>query len=215
MIYVGIDPSYSRTGIAYLDTEKKELVFNIASPPGRNEDYYSAVSRSAYISYSILSSLSKCQDIKMIFEEPLVTSQMSSRLGILSGVLATTFLLIPSIIEIYTIGPNAVASMNKAIDGAHLIEKKQRSLSVVSQWLEIFEEFGFTITITPTAFTKKGLPKKRNLTHDEAEALLVLIQLLKKENIFSKELWFELTKIHKGLLKNYQVNPLKLLKEIN
>lgn len=211
MLYVGIDPSYSRTGVAYLDSETKEITFTVVSPEGTNKDYAMAVTRSAEIVYNTLLNLDYTQDTKIIFEEPLVSSLMASRLGILSGVVATSLLLIPSIIEIYTIGPSVVASMNRRLDNykeLKKLHKKRLSLEVVLSLLDILEADGYTIHITQKR-NKKGKLINRKLTHDEAEAFLILLQLLKQEKVFKEEILYELQKRHKGLLQEYSVNQLK------
>lgn len=209
MVYVGIDPSYSRTGVVYFDSSKKKITFKAISPEGSNETYLAAANRAAYIASSIVRDLSDKEDVFIIFEEPLLNSIKASRLGLLSGILALSLVFTPSVRSIYTLTPSIVASMNRNIPNKEKLDKKKISSMVVESMLEYMGSKGFKIEVLNDKFKKDGTMKERKMSHDEAEAFLILLHLLKELGELTDEIWLGLMKIHKGLAKKYKINVLK------
>ena len=198
--FVGIDPSYSKTGVCRIDVEAKEIVFTSISPKGTNKTYADAVHRALYIADNIIKFVDADSDISYVLEEPLVMSQMASRLGILSGVIITT--LKKSIHphnKIYTVNPVGITQLNSALANREKLTKKQLSMKIATDILEYLESEGFNIKITALKYNKDGSSRKRKLSHDEAEALLLTLLLIHKlECEDFKKYWEEIYKINKG-----------------
>lgn len=210
MKYIALDPSFSKSGLCILDTVDKTILFKPIVPPGKNDTFKDAIGRSTYIALEVLKELDLSSRYKAIIEEPMVSSMKASRLGLLSGVVTTTFLYIPHITHIYTINPIAITSLNSAAPNKAKLNKKQLSSSIALAILEHFEQLGYTITLWTDKYNKDGSPKKRKLSHDEAESFLMMLLLLKKDKQLPYETWVEIYKINKGFYtKNININKLK------
>ncbi len=188
MIYLGIDPSFTKTGAVILDTEQKTIMFIVVSPPGSNTNYKMMINRSAYISIGIVKHLCLNKDIKLVLEEPLVRSLKASSLGILSATLSWTFVSIPSVKEMYSINPSYVSSLNSALAKKMNLSKKQASKYVAGEVVEHFiKNKGYKVVVYNDKVNRDGTMKKRVLSHDEAEAFILLLALLKKDGLLSIE----------------------------
>lgn len=211
MLYVGIDPSYSKTGIVYLDTETKQFIFKAVVPAGSNDSYLASLERSAIIVRTLIRDITYMNKVtSVIMEEPMMTSQMASRLGILSGILVFSLFMIPNIREVHSLNPVVVASMNKYLPYKKEFGKKQLSSKVASLLLDyLVSEEGYSIQVFNEKTKKDGSMKERKMSHDEAEAFLILMRLLMHKNYFESRVCSKLYKIHKGLSKAYQVNELR------
>lgn len=207
MVYIGIDPSYTRTGVTYVDPETKNIVFVAVSPKGTNQTYSDAVLRAQYISETILLYFPDHNKTVML-EEPLITSQMSSRLGILSGVIATTLRHSNKITDIYTINPNAVSNTNRRVKGYTSKTRKSVSREQCLKYLEVFESFGYTTTIYSDKFNKDGSMKKRVLSTDEAESFIMSILLMRHLQVLPQELVKKLIEVNRGLNTEITINKI-------
>lgn len=202
MIYVGVDPSYSGTGVAYMDLDKKIVLLDTIRPGGTNQTYSDAINRALEIKVNILYREDYTHNYKTIMlEEPLVTSQMSSRLGMLSGVLSSGFLNDPIALvdKVYTINPNAVSGTNRGIRGYTSKTKKKISKEMALKYLEIFKDFGYEVIIYNKRRNRDGSMTKRVMTQDESEALILVIILLRYLNKLSPEIEQELLELNRGL----------------
>lgn len=210
MKYLALDPSFSKSGLCVFDVENKKVLFKPIVPPGKNATFKEAIGRSTYVALEVLKELDLSKTYKLILEEPMVSSMMASRLGLLSGVVTTTFLYIPHITHIYTINPITITSLNSAADNKAKLNKKQLSLSIAMSILEHLESTGYDVTLWTDKHTKDGSPKKRKLSHDEAESFLMVLLLLKQDNQLPYETWVEIYKINKGFYtKDIKINKLK------
>ena len=209
MIYIGIDPSFSSTGAAYLDTSLKQIKLVRIQPEGTNETYKDALFRSASIALSVLEHANIKEEIRLILEEPLMTSLKASRLGLLSGVLAFSLASIPTIKTMYSVNPNYISSLNKSIVERKGIDKKKASSFVAEKILEYLESIGFSIIVYNEKKDKRGNMKQRKMSHDEAEALILLVTMLRAENLVDSNFLLKLVSINRGFAKEANVIKFK------
>lgn len=216
MVYAAIDPSYSRTGLCILHNDT--FTFVPISPEGKNQSYSDEITRARIIATEVYSRLSFCkiydlacdkqQDkatvVKLLIEEPMISSFKASSLGVLSGVLIASIIDTELVNEIYTVNPNTIRQLNSAVSNKEKVTKKQLSLKVANEILEYLQSLGFKVVL------EKSEKRKRKLSHDEAEAFLLLLLLLNHEQYFSKEIWTKIVSIHKGYNKNVKINKLKI-----
>jgi len=202
MVYVGIDPSFTKTGVCILDTELKQIKFVSISPPETNATYKLTLDRSAYISLNIIKHLDIKKQHAIILEEPLITSLKASSMGILSGVLAWSLIHMSNIDNMYSITPQYVSWLNSPIKKRNGISKKNASRLVGRAVLNFFiEELEYSVEIYNSKLIKTGKMKKRVISHDEYEALLLLTALLRHEGFMSKEDMNHLYKINTNFRK--------------
>lgn len=213
MLYIGIDPSLSKTGLCIVDTALKKIVFYAITPIKRLDTYTNRLLKSIEIAdrvlESIIEKLNTPEGGVLIYEEPLVTSRKSSALGTLSGVLGST--LYRNIdIPIYTIGPNTVYSMNRTISKKTGENKKNTSRNVGLEVLQLFKEDGYEVIIDNEGKTRaNGKPRERVLTTDEAEAFIMVLYLMIKLNAVSNDIRAGINKINRNLIGIYEINTLR------
>lgn len=208
MNYVGIDPSFSKTGLCIIDLENKRITFKSISPPGTNKTYADAINRSIYIERALYNTIP--YPAVVLIEEPLISSMMASRLGILSGVVMSGLIKNNHIHKIYTTNPISVTQLNSVAPNKGELTKKQLSLRIANDILSYFETQDFNIIITNDKLNKDGTPKQRKISHDEAEALILALLLLKQEEKLAFEHWTEIYKINKGFYtKSITINQYK------
>ena len=134
----------------------------------------------------------------------------ASSLGILSGVVAWSLSFIPSIKTLYSIKPTYVASLNRQLAKRLDLSKKAASQHVASKVLEyLIDSKGYDVELYTDIITKSGQPKKRSLSHDEAEAFLLLTALLQSKEIFTKEDMSKLADININFKKKINIVKLK------
>lgn len=206
--FLGIDPSYSKTGIALVNTINKEIKTVAISPPGTNKTYNDSIERAEYVVNEILAH-NYTDDMNVIMEEPLLTSQMASRLGILSGIIATTLKNNNNITNIKTVAPNVVAATNRKVKGYTSKTKKRISSEKAHEYLEVFIKHGYTVEVYNDKLKADGTPRARKMSPDEAESLIMVILLLKEYKYVSDDLINDLIKVNNGLNVNYTLNNLK------
>jgi hypothetical protein len=209
MVYLGIDPSFSKTGVCYFDDEEKTILFKAISPDGTNDSYKKALDRSGYIALHILNSINMKKEVYAIIEEPLMSTFKASRLGILSGVLVWSLAFMPSIKKIYSLTPTYISRTNKDIIKKLTINKKQASIHVVSAILEFLQTEGYQVTIINDKVNKDGSMKARRLSHDEAESFILTLTLLIKRKVFNDEIINKIYEINPGLTLKANIILLK------
>lgn len=210
MIYVGIDPSFTKTGVCYLDTDSKKIKFVAVCPNGKNIDYKHTLDRSAFVAVSIIRHLDLNKDSIIILEEPLLSSMKASSLGILSGVVAWSLSFIPSVKTLFSIKPTYISRLNRPIAKKLSLTKKAASQHVASKVLEyLVASKGYEIELYTTIINKDGSLRKRNLSHDEAEAFLLLIALLQNRGFFNKEDMSKLADINSNFKKPVSIVKIK------
>lgn len=197
---IGIDPSYTKTGYCRIDLKNKKILFKSISPPGVNKTYRDAYSRAKHISFEIIREANP--GTNLIIEEPMVTSMMASRLGLLSGVLVRDLEESKSISKIYTVNPVTIKQLNSVLPKNIIIAKKAGSQAIVLEILNYLEVIGFTVEVYNDKLNKDGTPKQRKISHDESEAFLLAMLLVHKLRDNTESLtydnWVEIYKIHKG-----------------
>lgn len=211
MIYIGIDPSYTKTGVSYIDLADKFILLNAVTPEGTNESYIDMIKRARLISTDIFSKLDR--DNIVIMEEPLIVSQKASSLGILSGVLATELLNNIMIDEVYTLHPNAVSNTNRGQKDYSSKNRKNVSRRVALEYIEVFKSFGYKVVIYNDKTNKDGSMKKRVLSTDESEAFIMTLMLMRHLNVLDKEIEEQVLIINRGLNSDHTINQLKPIKE--
>lgn len=210
MIYAGVDPSFTKTGVCLLDTELKKIKFIAICPEGKNIDYKHTLDRSAFVAVSIIRHLDLNKDSIVILEEPLLSSIKASSLGILSGVVAWSLSFIPSIKALYSIKPTYVAGLNRQLAKRLGLTKKAASQYVASKVLEfLVETKGYDIELYTSIINKDGQPKKRSLSHDEAEAFLLLTALLQNKDFFTIDDMNKLASINIAFKKQISITKIK------
>jgi len=209
MVYVGIDPSFTKTGVCYIDTEEKKITFNAISPPGTNTNYKKSLDRSGYIVVNIVRELNMKKNVYAVLEEPLMSTFKASRLGILSGIVAWTLAFMPNIKKIYSITPTYIARTNRELAKNRNLNKKQASQEVVLEMLDVLQRNGWTFNIINDKYNKDGTTKIRKLSHDEAEAFILTFKLLQKMKAIEESLIDELLSINEGLNIPVTLNLIK------
>jgi ribosomal protein S8 len=207
MLYVGIDPSYGKTGVTYWNEAEKQITFQYISPQGSNENYKSKVIRALEI-WKVVTSRFNKEEINLIIEEPLITSMKSSALGVLSGVLVASFIF-NEVESIYTINPSVISAVNKDVKGRTRENRKKISLEVALAILEELKKIGYIVTILNDKVTKDGKMKVRKLSPDEAESLLMTILLIQEKDKLSSEVIHSISRVSKGIFRKYQINKIK------
>lgn len=209
MVYVGIDPSFTKTGVCYVDTQDKTVTFNAISPPGTNTNYKKSLDRSGYIVVSLIKELDMKKDTYAVMEEPLMSTYKASRLGILSGIVAWTLAFMPNIKKIYSITPTYIARTNKDLVKFQGFKKKQASQHVALGMLDILQKEGWTFKILNDKYNKNGTMKNRKLSHDEAEAFILTFKLLQKMRALDASLIKKLLGVNTGLNTAVTLNLIK------
>lgn len=208
MIYVAVDPSFTRTGLCILDTKRKTIYFKPISPPGTNKTYSDTINRSLYVLNNIFDSFHLHELVTLLIEEPMVSSIKASSLGVLSGVLTSHLVNHEIITKLYTANPNTIRQLNSALPNKNEVSKKALSKTSVELILKLFEEIGYTITL----WTDK--PRKRQICHDEAESFMLLLLMLFQDNILTEQFKQKIYNIHKGYyVKKIKLNELNM--EVN
>jgi hypothetical protein len=210
MQYVGIDPSFTKTGVCYLDLDNKTIKFVGVSPEGRNDHYVDILNRSAFVAMSIIRHFDLHNDVEVIIEEPLMGSYKASSLGMLSGITVWSLAFISNVKNIYSINPKHISSVNKHLRKKLGMSKKAVSKHVASEILEYFiATLGYDVELYTTIINKDGSKRKRALSHDEAEAFLLLITLLIDKDIFTKQELAMITNTNRKMLKKAKITHLK------
>lgn len=210
MVYVGIDPSYTKTGLCIVDTYKKEIIFNAISPGGKNNHYIDSVNRSALIALQIIRDTNIYDSIKMVIEEPLRSSMKASGLGVLSGILLWSTAMMPNITNIYSIAPYYVSWLSRYFAKKYDLNKKKASSLLASNVIDYYcNKLNYNVTIKNNKYKKDGTQKSRILSHDEAEAFLLTLALIRHESVTDKELESFLLNLNPNFKKEIEITQIK------
>ena len=203
---VGLDPSFTRTGICIIDLNSKEIFFETASCKIGEKIFENVYKAAKDIARQISDIVYKrCSDnFDMISESPLPCSSMSPALYALDTLIYDTF---ESHFKI-TYNP---ATLRSKIHG-HKYEKKE-SQELAYKYINILSKSGYIL--------KSDIGIKKKITHDNAEAFLYCHLYLKdsghpefqfdnsEEIARYKQRKLELKKKEKELLKNQKLYTVK------
>jgi hypothetical protein len=210
MIYIGIDPSFTNTGVCYFDPDNKKIKFVGFKPKGTNDSYKDTLDRSAKVALTILKQSDLTEDTTVIIEEPLMKSMKASSLGILSGVVIWTLAFMPNIVNIYSINPRYISSVNSDIRKSLKMSKKDASRHVASEILSYLkEELDYSVEIYNDKTNKDGSTRQRVLSHDEAEAFIFVISLLIDLKFFNNQQLKKIVLTNKKLLGRKNITLIK------
>lgn len=191
MLYLGIDPSFTKTGLCLLDTTSKKIVVDFVSPSGTNDDYREIVRRMSSIRDGIDDIVGRhcCGGIDnmcAVIEEPLSSSMKASRLGMLSGFLIANMIPDQRLGNIYTVDPAYIAWLVRPYAKKHKIGNKKTASRVVANLIINYlgNEFGYSLSILNSKLDKKGNPKKRIMSHDEGEAFILVFTMMRHMGVF-------------------------------
>lgn len=165
MYLIGIDPSFSSTGLAVYNTESKELILKAVSLGHKQGQDFQTVWQSVREQVSKISSelpLRDNQRIEVISEEPIPSAYSSSSLFALD---TTLFLHLASwgVDKIYNTHP----SFLKVVHGKNKYTKTE-SVELSLRYIDLLKQNGLI-------FNWKS---KRHPKNDACEAFLMLLQLM-------------------------------------
>ena len=168
MLFAGLDPSYSRTGVSIYDTEKNYLKLDAVSKiESTDKTYQMMFKRMNLFSDRVLECLYSEGDLDtLISEEPLPTSQFSSGLYALDSIIFNK-VINRGINKIYNLHPTYLKFVKEA-------KKSIKSESVIlgKEIIKSLEDNGIEIRQTSS-----------RLNNDTAESLIFLFRLLTKYRI--------------------------------
>ena len=210
MYLISVDPSFTKTGVSYINIKDKHIIFDVITPAGTNDTYKDAIVRSVTVAENILSKQA-LQDIPIhiALEEPLINSQMASRLGILSGVIANTLIRDTRVSSIHTVAPNIASLTNRGLKDYTSRSRKMVARDIVLEYIKVFEANGYTVNIYNEKKNKDGTMRSRVLTSDEADSFIIAIVVLKGLDILDPDIQAQLIEINRGLNVNASINILK------
>lgn len=154
-ILIGLDPSFSRTGICVINIKDKTIEFYSVSCKIGEKQFENVVHSSQSIVNQLKEVFSKYSEFTLISESPLPCSSMSSALYSLDTLIYHTFE--NNIARTYN-----PATLRSKIHG-HKYDKKD-SQTLAEKYLKILTDSGYII------LSEMGTKKK--VCHDSAEAFL-------------------------------------------
>lgn len=202
---VGLDCSFSRTGISIINLNKKEIIFETASCKIGEKIFENVFHSAVSIVNQLKEILSKYNNYKIVMESPLPNSSMSAALYALDILIMNSF-------EDHIIKTYNPATLRSKIHG-HKYEKKE-SQELALKYIKTLSENKYII--------KSEMGTKRKLCHDCAEAFLYCHLYLKdsghpefqfdnsEEIARYKQRKLELKKKEKELLKNQKLQEIEL-----
>lgn len=155
---IGLDPSFSRTGICIIDTENKYIYFDTASCKIGEKQFENVVHAAQSVVRQIkavFDNVCGCDSINIVMESPLPMSSMSSALYSLDTLIYHTF-------EDHIRHTYNPATLRSRIHG-HKYDKKD-SQTLTDKYLNILAKFGYII--------KSEMGTKKKICHDCGEAFL-------------------------------------------
>lgn len=155
---IGLDPSFTRTGICAVDLINKEISFFTASCKIGEKQFENVVHAAKSIVKQIKDIIDDnyCIDkCAIVMESPLPNSSMSAALYCLDSLLYTEF-------ESHIVKTYNPATLRSKIHG-HKYDKKD-SMNLADKYLKILTDNGYTINMM--------LGKSRKIPHDCCEAFL-------------------------------------------
>ena len=155
---IGLDPSFSRTGICIIDIENKYIYFDTASCKIGEKQFENVVHAAQSVVSQIknvLDNVCGCDSISIVMESPLPMSSMSSALYSLDTLIYHTF-------EDHVRHTYNPATLRSRIHG-HKYDKKD-SQTLTDKYLNILAKSGYII--------KSEMGTKKKICHDCCEAFL-------------------------------------------
>lgn len=201
---VGLDCSFSRTGISIINLNKKEIIFETASCKIGEKIFENVFHSAVSIVNQLKEILYKYNNYKIVMEAPLPCSSMSPALYALDTLIMNSF-------EDHIIKTYNPATLRSKIHG-HKYEKKE-SQELAYRYINILSKSGYIV--------KSDIGIKKKITHDNAEAFLYCHLYLKEsghpefqfdnseEIARYKQRKLELKKKEKELLKNQKLYTIK------
>lgn len=163
-VLIGLDPSFSRTGICIIDTDHKTLEFYSVSCKIGEKQFENVVHSAQSIVNQLGEILSSYgDDFKLLHESPLPCSSMSSALYSLDTLIYHTF-------ESHIVKTYNPATLRSKIHG-HKYDKKD-SQELTDKYVKILMSSGYII--------KSEMGNKKKICHDSAEAFLYCHLYLKE-----------------------------------
>lgn len=211
MVYLGVDPSFSGTGIVLYDPAGKQIHFYKSKPPGTNANYQLLLSRSALIAFDLVRALYDYhEDVITVIEEPLLTTQKAASMGVLSASLTWTLAYHPQVLEMYSVNPSYVGVVGRAMMKITGLNKKQAIKHAVLQILEYFTKVkGYDIIIHNDKLNNDGTPKARQLSTDEADSFVLMLVLLAHKGVLNPDDMSFLKSIHRNFYYKAKINQYK------
>ena len=186
MIIIGLDPSFTRTGIAILNTEKKKLILRTCgcaiTSNGEKKDFKHVLNASLGVIHQIDEELKEIarddhyswsyKDAFMVCEEPLPLSLMSAALYCLDSLLINYF---SNFFQIRTFNVSFLKHLKKqrGYDDKNGNGKKN-SVALAGQYIDLLIKKGWSIEYNGKLFWQ---PCDEPLCHDCAEAFLYFLVL--------------------------------------
>ena len=152
---IGLDPSFSRTGICIINTVDKEIEFYSVSCKIGEKQFENVVRAAESIVSQLKDVFSKYDDFSLIHEQPLPMSSMSAALYSLDTLIYHTF----NDRICHTYNP---ATLRSRIHG-HKYDKKDSQV-LTDKYLNILAKSGYII--------KSEMGTKKKICHDCCEAFL-------------------------------------------
>jgi hypothetical protein len=157
---VGLDPSFTRTGICVIDLIKKEISFFTASCKIGEKQFENVVHAAQSVVKQIKDIINDncCVDkCAIVMESPLPNSSMSAALYCLDSLLYTEF-------ESHVVKTYNPATLRSRIHG-HKYDKTD-SVNLANKYLKILTDHGYIINLK--------IGKARKIAHDCCEAFLYI-----------------------------------------
>ena len=165
MVLFGLDPSYTRAGIAILDTETKEVT--LTKLEGKMNKNYENNWKEALDRCKSLSNLVSTYSVEYaISEMPFPGAESSCGLYLLDGMLHYT-LFLSKISKVYVVHPSYLKHIHQ---GKYY---KSDSVNLFKELKVIFMKHGYSFN-------------KNRIVNDEAEAFIFLVRLFVLLNIDNK-----------------------------
>lgn len=154
-ILIGIDPSYTRSGVCIINTTSKEIFFYTASQKIGDKVFENVVQAAKSVVNQLCDIFKSYKDYDLIMESPLPCSSMSPALYALGTLIYTEF-------ESHVRKTYNPATLKSQIHG-HKYGKSD-SVNLMMKYLNKLSDNGYTV--------KSILGTKKKIPHDCAEALL-------------------------------------------
>lgn len=156
-IFVGLDPSFTRTGLSLVDTENKEVLFTSFSCQIGEKQFENVYKASKNIVASLQSFLSPYKNVRIVMECPLPSAMFSPGLYCLDTLIFSTF---ESLID-RTYSPTYLVKLH-----GKRKYTKQDSVDLALERLEVLKDKGYVV-------------KQKRINHDCAESFLYLFDFYK------------------------------------
>ena len=181
MNFLGLDPSFTRTGYSIIDTEKKIVWIRRASTNIDDKGYNSIWRASWTLTQEIVGSLDELGIIldSVIMEVPVAGQVFSGGLFMLGTHIIDTLSNKYQGMDYYTLYPNFVSNR---LHGKRSYNKAESTV-LAFKWIKELQNMGYEIISQKSS---KNIPIK--IVHDEAESFLFLVKLMSLKGLIPEEL---------------------------